>query len=116
MRSVDRVGLYLRARGMMSRSVNMVMHPRGRYINIPVAVSSSGHARETTNLFEAVIHMQEGTHKVRKASLVVLRTMQLTLLATCRTPHDASGLVHAMFAWSAKSRHAPSRHWSHASV
>ena len=37
--------------------------------------------------------------------------MQLTLLATRRTPHGASRLVQAMPAWSVKARRAPSRHW-----
>ena len=38
--------------------------------------------------------------------------MQLTLHATRRTPHGASRLVQAMSAWSAKTRHAPSRQCS----
>ena len=61
---------------------------------------------------DAVIHMQEstGTHKVPKsASQAVLSRMQLTLHATRRTPHGASGLAQAMSAWSAESRPAPSR-------
>ena len=40
----------------------------------------------------------------------VLGRMQFTLLATCRTPHGASGLVQAMSAWLVKTRRAPSRH------
>ena len=35
---------------------------------------------------------------------------QLTLRATRRTPNGASRLVHAMLAWSVKTRRAPSRH------
>ena len=42
--------------------------------------------------------------------------MQLTLYATCRTPHGASRLVHAMSAWSVKTRRAPSRHCRDARV
>ena len=47
--------------------------------------------------FEAVVHMQESTHKVPKsASPLVVGRMQLTLGATRQTPHGASRLVHAM--------------------
>ena len=47
--------------------------------------------------FEAVIHTQESTHKVRKfASRMALRRMQLTLYATHRTPHGA------LCAWSTR--------------
>ena len=42
--------------------------------------------------------------------------MQLTLLATRRTPHGASRLVLAMSAWSVKIRRAPSRHCRDARV
>ena len=42
--------------------------------------------------------------------------MQLTLHATRRTPHGASRLVLAMFAWSVRARHAPSRHCRDARV
>ena len=35
--------------------------------------------------------------------------MQLAPRATRPTPHDASRLVHAMSAWSVKTRHAPPR-------
>ena len=49
--------------------------------------------------FNAVIHMQESTHKVPKpASHAVLRRMQLTLHATRPTPHGASRLVQAVSA------------------
>ena len=46
----------------------------------------------------------------KSASQAVFSRMQLTLHATRRTPHDASRLVLAMSAWSAKTRRAPSRH------
>ena len=36
--------------------------------------------------------------------------MQLTLHATCRTPHGASRLVLTMSAWSVKTPRAPFRH------
>ena len=43
------------------------------------------------------IDMQESTRKVPKsASQALLSGMQLTLHATCRTPHGASRLVQAM--------------------
>ena len=55
--------------------------------------------------------MQESAHKVRKsASQVVLSRMKLTLHADRRTPHGASRSVHAMSAWSVKTRRAPSQH------
>ena len=41
---------------------------------------------------------------------VVLSSIKLTLHATRRTPHGVSRLVHAMPAWSVKTRHAPSQH------
>ena len=50
------------------------------------------------------------------ASKTVLSRMQLTLNATRRTPHGAWRLVLAMFAWSVKTRHAPSRHCRDARV
>ena len=70
----------------------------------------SGHIRKqgTTS---AVIHKPESRHKVPKSVLrAVLRRMQFTLHATCRTPHGASRLVQAMSAWSVKTPRAPSRH------
>ena len=67
--------------------------------------------------FEAVIHIQRSTHKVRKsASQVILSRMQITLHATCPTPNGASRLVRAMPAWSAKTRPALSRHYRDARV
>ena len=41
---------------------------------------------------------------------------QLTVYAIRRTPHGASRLVHAMSAWSMKTRRAPSRHCRDARV
>ena len=45
-------------------------------------------------------------------SQAALGTIQLTLHATCQTPHGASRLVQAVSAWSVKTRRAPSRHCS----
>ena len=42
--------------------------------------------------------------------------LQLTLHATCPTPNGASTSVQAMFAWSVKTRRAPSRHCRDAGV
>ena len=42
--------------------------------------------------------------------------MQLTRHATRRSPHGASRLVPAMYAWLVKTRHAPSRHCRDAGV
>ena len=82
-----------------------------------MVVSGSGHARKATRSCEAAIHVQDSTHKVRKsASQVVLGRMQLTLRATRRTPRGTLRLVHAMPAWSVKTRRAPSRHCRDARV
>ena len=54
--------------------------------------------------------MQESTHEVpQSTSLTVLSNELLTLQAIRRTSHGASRLLDAMFAWSVKSRPAPSR-------
>ena len=52
----------------------------------------------------------------KSASQAGLGRMQPTLHATRRTPHGASRLVLAMYAWSVKTRHAPSRHCRDARV
>ena len=89
----------------MSRSVHMVRNPRGRYIVSPLLSLEAATRNKTKN--EDVIRMQESTYKVRKsASQVGLSKMQRTLLATRRTPHGASRLVHAVSAWSVKTRRA----------
>ena len=63
------------------------------------------------NELEAVIHMQESTHKMPKsASEVVLSRMRLTLRAARRTLHGASCLVHAVSAWLVGARRASLRH------
>ena len=94
-----------------SRSVNMVRHPRGSYIVIPIAVSGVATPENTAQLIGAVIHKQESRHKVPKSVLqAVLERMQFTLHATRRTPYGASRLVQAMPAWLAKTRRAPFRH------
>ena len=55
--------------------------------------------------------MQKSMHKVWKsASRTILSRIQLTRHATRQTLHSASRLVHAMSAWSAKTRCAPFRH------
>ena len=46
----------------------------------------------------------------KSTSQAVLGKMQLTLHATRQTPHGALRLVHAMSAWSVKTRRALSRH------
>ena len=57
--------------------------------------------QKQTNAFKAVIRTQGSTQKVPKpASQVVHGRMQLTPHATRRTPHGASRLVSAMYAWS----------------
>ena len=55
--------------------------------------------------------MQPTLHATRRmpASQAVLCRMRLTLHATRRAPHGASHLVHAMSAWSVKTRRAPSQ-------
>ena len=108
----------LRTRGMIaSHSVNnMVRHPRGSYIIIPIAVSGVATPENKVQLIDAVIHKQESRRKVQKSALrAVLGRMQFTLHAT-PTPHGASRLVQAMSAWLAKTRRAPSRHCRDAMV
>ena len=93
-----------------SRSVDILRHPRGSYIEITIVVSGVAH-QKTKLLIGAVIHGQENRHKVPKSVLrVVLGRMRFTLRATRRTPHGAMRLVHAMSAWLVKTRRAPSRH------
>ena len=106
----------VRTRGMISsRSVNMVTHPRGSYMVIPIAVS--GMARSENKVTGAVIHKQESRHKVPKSVIrTVLGRMQFTLNATRRAPHGASRVVQAMSAWLMKTRRAPSRHSTDARV
>ena len=82
-------------------------------IKTPTAVSGTGHTRKQMYPFEVVIRYARKyrTHNVWKsASQGVLSRMQLTLHATPLTPHAASRLVHAISAWSVKTRRAPSRH------
>ena len=52
----------------------------------------------------------------KSASRAVLSRRQHTLHAPRRTPRGASRLVLAMYAWSVKTRHAPSRHCRDARV
>ena len=77
-----------------SRGVNMVRHPRGSYIAIPIAVSGVATPENQVQLIGTVTHNQESMHKVPKSVLrAVLGRMQFTLHATRRTPHGASRLV-----------------------
>ena len=102
---------------MASRSVNMVRHPRGCYIIIPIAVSEVATQENKVKLIGAVIHTQESRNKVPKSVLrAVFGRMQFTLHATRRTPHGALRLVQAMSAWLVKTRRAPSRHSRDASL
>ena len=56
-------------------------------------------------------NMQASAHKVPKsASQVVPSRVPLTLHAIRRSRHGASRLVHAISAWSVKTRRAPPRH------
>ena len=93
-----------------SRSVNMVRHPQGSYIVIPIAVSGVATPENRAEVIGAVIHKQESRHKMPKSVLrVVLGRMQFTLHAARRTPHGSSRLVQAISAWSVETRCAPSR-------
>ena len=89
----------------------MVRHPRGSYIvpGTATAVSSSGHTGKQ------IISLKLSS-MCKSASRAVLSRMQLTLLATRRTPRGASRLVQAMTAWSVRTRRAPSRHFRDARV
>ena len=96
----------LRTRGMIVlRSVNMVRHPQGSYIVMPIAVSGVATPENRSQLIGAVIHKQESRHKVPRSVLrAVLGRMQFTLHATRRTSHGALCLVQAMSAWLVKTR------------
>ena len=86
-----------------SRSVNMVRQPRGSYIVIPMAVFRVATPENKVYLIGAAIHKQESRRKVPKSVLrAVLGRTQLALHATRRTPHGASRLVQALFAWLVK--------------
>ena len=63
-------------------------------------------ATPENNLINRICHMQKSTHKVPKSA----HEGSPALHATRLTPHDAAPLVHAMSAWSVKTRRAPSRH------
>ena len=78
--------------------------------SIPIAVSESGHTTKQINSFESVIRYAGQYAQGAEVRLtMVLTRMQLTLDATHRTPQGSSRLVHAMPAWSVKTRRAPSR-------
>ena len=64
------------------------------------------------------IQLIQGCHQYarKSASRAVLGRVQLTLHATRGAPHVASHLVLPMFAWSVKTRRAPSRHCRDARV
>ena len=104
----------LRRRGMIaSRSVNVVRHPRGSYIRVtPILSLECPHQKTKYNsLALSPISKKVGT-RCRSSSYErwVLGRTQFILHATRRTPHGASHLVQAMFAWLVKTRRAPSRH------
>ena len=81
----------------------MVRHPRGSYTAYPLT------SLEVTTQENKSIHST--LPSIRKsASKAVLSRMQLTLHASCPTPHGASRLAQAMSAWSMETRRAPSRH------
>ena len=95
----------------------MVRHPRGSYvftiIPVVVAVSGSRHTGKQINSSDAVVHM----HKKVRTSQPVLSRMQLKpFMRLAQHLHGASRLVHAMPAWSVKTRRAPSRHCRDARV
>ena len=87
----------------------MVWHPRGSYIVLSLLWNCLH--RKLNQLIKAVVHVQ-----VRLTSGPYCSRMQLTLRATCQTPHGAPRLVQALSAWSMKTRHAPFRHCSDARV
>ena len=101
----------LRTREMIaSRSVNMVRHPRGSCIVIPIAISGVVTPEKKFNSLTLSSTSKESRHKVPKSVVqAVLGRMRFTLHATRRTPHGASRLVQAMHAWLVKTRRAPSR-------
>ena len=58
-----------RTRGMIApRSVNMVRHPRGCYIVIPIAVSGVA-TPENEKTYVAVVHIRKSRHKVPESVL-----------------------------------------------
>ena len=99
------------------------MHPRCRYKVYPslsLEVATQGNKLMHSKLSSKCKKVR--TRWRSPLLQVFLSRMQLTLHATRRTPHSASRLVHAMPAWSVKTRRAPSRHirdpgviplWSH---
>ena len=87
----------------------MVRQPRGSYVvhpllSLKVAMLEKKSMKWTLSSI------------CKSASKAVLSRMQVTLHATRPTPHGASRLVQEMFAWSVKTRRAPSRHCSNARV
>ena len=101
------------------RSVNLVRHPRGSYIVIPIAVSGVTGPEIKKYLIGAVIHKQESRHKMPKSVLrVVLGRMQFNLRVNRQTPHGASLALGASNAcpWLVKTRRAPSRYGRDAKV
>ena len=88
---------------IVSRSAYTVRHPRGSYIIYPL-LSLEATTPENPPPINSML-----SSICKSASQAVLSRMQLTLHATRRTPHGASGLAQAMSAWSAESRPAPSR-------
>ena len=94
-----------------SRGVNMVRHPRGSYIAIPIVVSGVATPENKCNSMAlSSISKKVGTRCRSPSYEREPGRMQVTVHATGRTPHGASRLVQAMSAWLVKTRRAPSRH------
>ena len=77
-----------------SRSVNMVRHPRGSYIVIPIHCCLwSGHTRKRSNALALSSISKKVSTRPKSVLRAVLGRMQFTLHATHRTPHGASRLA-----------------------
>ena len=101
----------LSLRMIVSRTVYMSRRPRGSYIVYP---SLSLEVATPENKYFLIRRCHSYARK--SASKPVHGRMQLTLHTTRPTPHGASRLVQAVFAWSVKTRRAPSRHCRYARV
>ena len=93
---------------ILSRSVSIVMHPRGNFVVYPLVSLEVVTTGKYIKSLEAVIHMQESTHNVPKsASPSVLGRMQLTLVRL--SEHLAAFRAWCQRCRSAKTRRAPFR-------
>ena len=109
------------------RGVNMVRQPRGNYKEIPIAVSRMAtpenknklthwrrhpYARKYAQGIEVRLTNGSWEDAVHLSCDLPNTSRRLALGASnaiCRTPHGASRLVQATFAWLAKTRRDPSR-------